>query len=41
MIRRISAIAAVTWTEPVRLQVFYFLLIFSLILIGNSFFFFP
>ena len=38
MIRRISAIAAVTWTELVRLKVFYFLVIFGLLVIGNSFF---
>ncbi len=38
MIRRISAIAAVTWTELVRLKVFYFLFIFALLVIGNSFF---
>ena len=38
MIRRISAIAAVTWTELVRLKVFYFLIIFALLVIGNSFF---
>ncbi|MEY3481211.1 MAG: hypothetical protein RIQ71_1986 [Verrucomicrobiota bacterium] len=38
MIRRISAIAAVTWTELVRLKVFYFIIIFALLVIGNSFF---
>jgi hypothetical protein len=38
MIRRISAIATVTWTELVRLKVFYFLIIFALLVIGNSFF---
>ncbi len=38
MIRRISAIASVTWTELVRLKVFYFLIIFALLVIGNSFF---
>jgi hypothetical protein len=38
MIRRITAIAAVTWTELVRLKVFYFLIIFALLVIGNSFF---
>ncbi len=38
MIRRIAAIAAVTWTELVRLKVFYFLVIFALLVIGNSFF---
>ena len=38
MIRRITAITAVTWTELVRLKVFYFLIIFALLVIGNSFF---
>lgn len=38
MTRRIAAIAAVTWTELVRLKVFYFLVIFALLVIGNSFF---
>ena len=38
MIRRATAIAAVTWTELVRLKVFYFLIIFALLVIGNSFF---
>lgn len=38
MIRRVAAIAAVTWTELVRLKVFYFLVIFALLVIGNSFF---
>ncbi len=38
MIRRIQAIAAATWTELVRLKVFYFLVIFALLVIGNSFF---
>ncbi|MFM8718922.1 MAG: ABC transporter permease, partial [Chthoniobacterales bacterium] len=38
MIRRISAIGAVTWTELVRLKVFYFIVIFALLVIGNSFF---
>jgi ABC-type transport system involved in multi-copper enzyme maturation permease subunit len=38
MIRRTTAIAAVTWTELVRLKVFYFLVIFALLVIGNSFF---
>jgi len=38
MIRRTTAIAAVTWTELVRLKVFYFLVIFALLIIGNSFF---
>lgn len=38
MIRRTAAIAAVTWTELVRLKVFYFLVIFALLIIGNSFF---
>ena len=38
MIRRIAAIAAVTWTELVRLKVFYFIIIFALLVIGNSFF---
>lgn len=38
MIRRIFAIAAATWTELVRLKVFYFLIIFALLVIGNSFF---
>lgn len=38
MIRRIAAIAAVTWTELVRLKVFYFLVIFAVLVIGNSFF---
>ena len=38
MIRRISAIGAVTWTELVRLKVFYFIIIFALLVIGNSFF---
>lgn len=36
--RRITAIAAVTWTELVRMKVFYFLIIFALLVIGNSFF---
>lgn len=36
--RRITAIAAVTWTELVRMKVFYFLVIFALLVIGNSFF---
>ena len=38
MIRRTATIAAVTWTELVRLKVFYFLIIFALLIIGNSFF---
>jgi len=38
MIRRIQAIGAATWTELVRLKVFYFLVIFALLVIGNSFF---
>lgn len=38
MRRRILAIAAATWTELVRLKVFYFLIIFALLVIGNSFF---
>lgn len=38
MIRRIAAIASVTWTELVRLKVFYFLLIFGLLVIVSSFF---
>ena len=38
MIRRVAAIAAVTWTELVRLKVFYFIIIFALLVIGNSFF---
>jgi hypothetical protein len=38
MIRRIAAIGAVTWTELVRLKVFYFIIIFALLVIGNSFF---
>ena len=38
MIRRFAAIAAVTWTELVRLKVFYFIIIFALLVIGNSFF---
>jgi ABC-type transport system involved in cytochrome c biogenesis permease component len=38
MIRRTAAIAAVTWTELVRLKIFYFLVIFALLVIGNSFF---
>jgi hypothetical protein len=38
MIRRIAAIAAVTRTELVRLKVFYFIIIFALLVIGNSFF---
>lgn len=38
MTRRIAAIASVTWTELVRLKVFYFLVIFALLVIGNSFF---
>jgi len=38
MTRRIAAIAAVTWTELVRLKVFYFIIIFALLVIGNSFF---
>jgi ABC-2 type transport system permease protein len=36
--RRITAIAAVTWTELVRMKIFYFLVIFALLVIGNSFF---
>ena len=36
--RRIAAIAAVTWTELVRMKIFYFLVIFALLVIGNSFF---
>lgn len=35
---RIAAIAANTFTELVRLKVFYFLLLFALFLIGSSFF---
>jgi hypothetical protein len=35
---RIAAITATTFTELVRLKVFYFLLIFALLLIGNSVF---
>lgn len=38
MIRRIAAISAVTWTELVRMKVFYFIVIFALLVIGNSFF---
>lgn len=38
MIGRITSIASVTWTELVRLKVFYFLIIFALLVIGNSFF---
>ena len=38
MTRRIFAIASATWTELVRLKVFYFLVIFALLVIGNSFF---
>lgn len=38
MIRRTAAIAAATWTELVRLKVFYFLIVFALLLIGSSFF---
>jgi ABC-type transport system involved in cytochrome c biogenesis permease component len=38
MTRRILAIASATWTELVRLKVFYFLVIFALLVIGNSFF---
>lgn len=38
MIRRITAIASVTWTELVRLKTFYFIVIFALLVIGNSFF---
>ncbi len=38
MTRRIVAIAAVTWTELVRLKVFYFLVIFALLVIASSFF---
>ena len=38
MNRRIRAIAAATWTELVRLKIFYFLVIFALLVIGNSFF---
>jgi ABC-type Na+ efflux pump permease subunit len=38
MIRRLQAIASATWTELVRLKVFYFLVIFALLVIGNSFF---
>lgn len=38
MIRRIAAIGTVTWTELVRLKVFYFIIIFALLVIGNSFF---
>ena len=38
MIRLTAAIADVTWTELVRLKVFYFLIIFALLVIGNSFF---
>lgn len=38
MIRRIAAISAVTWTELVRMKVFYFVVIFALLVIGNSFF---
>lgn len=33
---RVSAIAAATFTELVRMKVFYFLLIFALVIIGNS-----
>jgi ABC-2 type transport system permease protein len=35
---RVAAITATTFTELVRLKVFYFLLIFALLLIGNSVF---
>lgn len=38
MIRRIQTIAAATWTELVRLKVFYFLVIFALLIIASSFF---
>lgn len=38
MIRRIATISAVTWTELVRMKVFYFVVIFALLVIGNSFF---
>ena len=33
---RVSAIAGATFTELVRMKVFYFLLIFALVIIGNS-----
>lgn len=36
--RRVAAITGATFTELVRLKVFYFLLIFALLLIGNSIF---
>src|SRR6266850_151272 len=35
---RLAAIAVTTFTELVRLKVFYFLLLFALLLIGNSVF---
>ncbi len=35
---RVGAITGITFTELVRLKVFYFLLIFALLLIGNSIF---
>lgn len=38
MTRRIRTIAAATWTELVRLKVFYFLVIFALLVIASSFF---
>lgn len=38
MTRRIRTIAAATWTELVRLKVFYFLIIFALLIIASSFF---
>lgn len=38
MIRRIQTIAAATWTELIRLKVFYFLVIFALLIIASSFF---
>ncbi len=38
MTHRIAAIAAVTWTELVRLKVFYFLVIFAVLVIVSSFF---
>ncbi len=38
MIRRIQTIAASTWTELIRLKVFYFLVIFALLVIASSFF---
>jgi hypothetical protein len=37
-VSRIAAITRITFTELVRLRVFYFLLIFALLLIGNSLF---